>query len=456
MHTPFRATAVLVASLCLLLLATAPVTADSDPIIQTCYNTGCGTVVSLLAPCGGGATNASLQQDLIYTPTASLGGCECNSYFYDNFSSCLACIASQGENSPEIENQQDWVTNCSNYGFNYTATPVTNSTSGSNSDDTNGSSDGGGLSKGAIIGIVIGVVVLLGLVVGSFLFAKSRKSKNGKTEHFDQLTSPGAGAGGATVAAETGTAAALAPDYQNTDYPATYDNQGDYYANQHTGYDDQYQNQAYAQPGDYDQQYTSTDYQNGGYYGMDGQNDAMMMQNMNQDTGYVLPPPPAPSTVAPVAYAAARPSDSFPQSLRNKPKGWDNQNQQDPTSAMDPNDHTYQNDKAEFDDGEELEPPHSRSRFASGDDYTTRRSMTPPRANMQSYRDEFNRPSLEREPRRSGSDLGSAAGLNMARNDNYTDNDQQGDFGPGVRDSPESSRRRARAAELFSAEGTRR
>ncbi|KAF9976659.1 hypothetical protein BGZ65_007727 [Modicella reniformis] len=183
----------------------------------------------------------------------------------------------------------------------------------------------------------------------------------------------------------------------------------------------------------------------------------MMMQNMSSNSDYVPPPPHPASTAlsntsatsvgataaaaAAAGYAASRPSDSFPQSLRSRPKGWDNPDTEEPSSGILSTD-THYNDKAEFGEGEELEPPRSRSRFAN--ENSSRRSMTPPRANMQSYRDDYNRPSFEREVARTGSE---ASGLNMLRGVD-SDNEQH--------DSPESARRRARAAELFSAESTRR
>ncbi|KAG0352494.1 hypothetical protein BGZ54_002752 [Gamsiella multidivaricata] len=451
---------ILVASVCSLFLDTAPVLAAPDPIIQTCYNIGCSSVVSLLEPCGGGATNSSLQQDFIYTPTQSLGGCECNSQFYGNFSSCLACINSQGINSPEIQNEQDWVGECQGFGFNYTISPAIIPTNGGNG--TNGGS--GGLSKGAIAGIVIGALALLALVGASIFILCRRRKQQKKDQDF----------GGTSAGAATGAAAAAATSvspYNNTDYPASYDHHDEYYVNQHAAYEDpsaqQYQSQHYGDfPGQ--QQYHPNDYQNDDYYGMDGHNDAMMMQNLDNNGAYVPPPPHPPATQIPTTAAAAatgaaagyaiaapRPSDQFPQSLRSKPKGWDRDTE--PVSGLVSTDPTMYNDKMEFEDGENLEPPHSRN---DREEFAGRRSMTPPRANMQSYRDEFNRPSFEREPRRSGSDRGSVSRLNLARasmdNANtYGDYGQQADehqFSRGAQDSPESAHRRARAAELFSAE----
>jgi len=442
----------------------------ADPIIDTCLPTGCATVFSTLAPCGGGATNSSLQQNYIYTPTESLGGCECNSIFYNAFSSCLSCIASQGENSPEIQNQQDWVANCESYGFNFTAAPVTNSTSSGNGDNDNNSSSGG-LSTGAIVGIAIGAVVLIALIGGCF-FLKSRKGKKEKTEQYDDQPTAaygdGSGHAGAATAATAAAAAAGAAavgshDYDNSDYSNAYgqqQGQDGYYTNQHAGgYDSNYVDQG--------------DYHNS-YYGAPGQNQQDMMHNVNTTESYVPPPridtnirPASPTAAAAAALAASpRPSDTFPQSLRSKAVGWGNSNsrQQELTSGLivDP---TQRNDKHEFDDGEQLEQPRDRYGF-DRDNYSPRGSMTPPRVNMQSYRDDFNRPSFEREPRRSGSDRGSVTGVNMVRGtpgglyenhngssgNGITDYDSQGD----ELQSPELARRRARAAELFSAEGTRR
>ncbi|KAG0003368.1 hypothetical protein BGZ79_001080 [Entomortierella chlamydospora] len=412
--------------------------------MDMCYNTGCNIVYTLLNPCGGGVTNSSLQQDLTYTPTASLGGCECNSYFYNSLLSCLSCISAQGENSPEIQDQPDWVDNCLSYGFNFTDTPITTSTG----DDDNSS---GGLSKGAIAGIVIGAIVLIILIiVCAWLYLKGRKGKQGETEFDEKSGTPSAAAAAGTT---IGTTAASASHYHNPDYPNTYDQQDNYYPDQN-GYGDS--SAQYPEDQSYFPQHAeySVEQQNNDYYGVDDHNNTMMMQNFdhgnNGDETYVPPPPhPASDSSATVvaggssgAYSAVpRPSDSFPQSLRSRPKGWDSQ-------------HSYANDKAEFEDGEELEPP--RTRYSNDqNEFTARRSVTPTRA---SYRDDFSRPSFEREPRPSGSDFGSASGSNMVRgvesgSNNFTNYDHSSD---APQDSPESARRRARAAELFSAESTRR
>ncbi|KAG0041570.1 hypothetical protein BGZ83_001631 [Gryganskiella cystojenkinii] len=464
----------------------------ADPVIDTCLQTGCATVFSTLAPCGGGATNSSLQQDTIYTPTASLGGCECNSVFYNAFSSCLSCIASQGNNSPEIQNQQDWVTNCENYGFNFTATPITNSTSGG---DNNNGDNGkkGGLSTGAIIGIVVGAVVLIALIAG-FCFLKNRKNQNKeKTEQpFEHATysSPSAATGNATAAAGTAAGAVAAHEYHNSDYNNAYDQNQGHYNNQHNdGYPQgDYHNQDYNNQtqGTYANNLVSTSqghYDN--YYGAaptTSQSDIRMQNLNNHASESFVPPPPINTNVRPASPTAAaaaalaaspRPSDTFPQSLRSKPAGWGDRNneninsrRQELTSGLivDP---TLRNEKTEFDDGEDLEQP-STHRYGN---YSPRGSMTPsPRATMQSYRDDLPQPNFEREPRRSqGSDRGSTTALNMVRGTNglhgahggsgydlsssAIDYDSQGD---DISPSPELARRRARAAELFSAESPRR
>ncbi|KAF9210039.1 hypothetical protein BGZ49_007705 [Haplosporangium sp. Z 27] len=420
----------------------------ADPVIDTCYNTGCNIVVSLLAPCGGGVTNASLQQDLIYTPTASLGGCECNTYFYNSLSSCLSCIASQGNNNPQIQDQQDWVNNCLSYGYNFTDTPVVNSTSSSNTIN----SGGGGLSKGAIAGIVVGCIVLIVLAIaGTWFCLKGRRGKQSEAEVYEKSGTTG-----------------VAVEAHDSEYPASYDHQDNYYSTQ-TNYQDLSAQHAQDQP--FSLQHDGFTAESDDYYGTNAHN-AMMMQDFDhdgeQDSSYV-PPPPHPASTSSTATVAGgtaaysdvpRPLESLPQSLRNRPKGWEHQH--DFSSDL-PANHTLQSDKAEFDEGEDLEPPRSRNQYVN-DEYIPRRSMTPTRANMQSYRDEFSRPSFEREPRRSGSDRGSISGINMVRgvesgSNNLTNYDHPNDdpYTVGlVQDSPESARRRARAAELFSAESSRR
>ncbi|KAF8944817.1 hypothetical protein BGZ47_003663 [Haplosporangium gracile] len=487
---------------------------DAAPsaIIATCINDGCNEVFSILDPCGGGATNETLQQSLIFTPTQSLGGCQCNHVFYNSFSSCLSCIASQGESFPEIQNQQDWESNCVSYGFNVTTDPVVNSTNGINNGD---GSSSGGLSTGAIVGIVVGVLVAAGLV-GAFLFARRRNKKQEKSAVFGQAAggSPNGSDHYNHTVATADTAERINnnndhayPQEQQQDYPSPYQH-NDYYNDQHAHSQDPASNsQHYQNNNSYAAQhaqdnYYPNDYTNGnvngnvngnanGYYDTTnniGPHEAMLMQNLNiklGNGGYV-PPPPHP--------ASPRSSDTFPQSLRNKPKAWGTPatsyvtQPQELTSGLiateqqHPFGNPYHqqsssqfNDKTEFGDGEELEPPAPHS-----NKYSPRRSMTPPRATMQSYRDEFSRPSFEREPRRSGSDRGSISGaasggmnnLMIRGSDNgstgyglnsnsntHVDYDQQGeqlDFARASQDSPEGARRRARAAELFSAEGARR
>ncbi|KAF9148012.1 hypothetical protein BG015_010286 [Linnemannia schmuckeri] len=486
---------------------------DAAPsaIIATCINNGCSKVFSILDPCGGGATNETLQQSLIFTPTQSLGGCQCNHVFYNEFSSCLSCIASQGESSPEIQNQQDWETSCVSYGFDVTLDPVVNSTNGINnggSGNNNGDgSSGGGLSTGAIVGIVVGVLVAAGLV-GAFLFARRRNKKQEKSAVFEPTGGSPNGSGHYNHAAATADTADRInnndhayPQEQQQDYPSPYQH-NDYYNDQHDHYQN---NNSYAAQHAQDNYYSS-DYTNGnvngnvnGYYDTTNNirpHETMIMQNLNTNPGNggYVPPPPHPASPTREAYAASpRSSDTFPQSLRNKPKAWGTPatsyvtQPQELTSGLIATEqqhpfgnHQHQqpssqfNDKTEFGDGEELEPPAPYS-----NEYSPRRSMTPPRATMQSYRDEFSRPSFEREPRRSGSDRGSISGVagggmnNMvirgsdngssgygfnSNSNTHVDYDQQGeqlDFARASQDSPEGARRRARAAELFSAEGTR-
>ncbi|KAH7058323.1 hypothetical protein BKA57DRAFT_449027 [Linnemannia elongata] len=499
---PLVVCALLASTLALVLSPTAVDAAPSD-VIETCINNGCSKVFSMLDPCGGGATNETLQQSLIFTPTQSLGGCQCNTVFYNDFSLCLSCISSQGESSPEIQNQQDWNNNCESYGFNVTYLPVVNSTSGINNGGSgNSSSSGGsgGLSTGAIVGIVVGVLVVAGLV-GAFLFVRSRNHRQGKSAVFEPAGGSPNGSDHYNHAAATAdTADHTYPQGQQQDYPASFQ-QNDYFNDQHAQYQDpssnsqHYQNNNLyaAQPAQ--DKYYSNDYANGnvngngnGYYDTANNvepHETMMLQNLNinKGNGGYVPPPPHPASPTREAYASSpRSSDTFPQSLRNKPKTWGTPatsyvtqpleltsgliatEQQHPFSNHHHQGSSSQfNDKTEFDDGEELEPPAPYS-----NEISPRRSMTPPRATMQSYRDEFTRPSFEREPRRSGSDRGSISGAANGLNSGYgfnnnsnghVDYDQQGeqlDFSRASQDSPEGARRRARAAELFSAEGTRR
>ncbi|KAF8928745.1 hypothetical protein EDD21DRAFT_361612 [Dissophora ornata] len=408
----------------------APASAAPDAVIETCASSGCTTVSTILAPCGGGASNSSLQQDVTYTVTPDLGSCECNSEFYNAFALCLACISSQGKSSPEIDSQQNWAANCKTYGFNYTDAPINYTapiTGGS-------SSSGGGISTGAVVGIVI-VVLVVAALAGAFFFLRNRKKRT-KGGIFERpYTSASSGTGGSYAPTPTQPTFNAYSSYNNTDYPDTHDG----YANQDQSY--------YGYGQDQEQHYSSD------------QNDESMAMTNLQHSAYIAPP--VPMTAAAVAavgeVASPRPSDAFPQSLRNKGKDWEDR-QNDYVSGLVSSDQLLHNDKAVYDDGEELEPPRSRDRFVNDrDDFTQRRSLTPPRANMQSYRDEFTRPSFDREPRRnSGSEPASLSGLNLARGTGtggYDSNDEDGL--DGALESPESARRR-RAAELFSSEGTRR
>ncbi|KAF9945498.1 hypothetical protein BGZ70_003778 [Mortierella alpina] len=441
----------MLSALGLLLLAALPTSAAPETTLQTCYSNGCSAVFSMLEPCGGGVSNSTfhlLEQDRVYTPTASLGGCQCNSKFFNAYSSCLACISSVGETEPEIDNQQNWVASCASYGFNFTESPTANSTNPSSNNDAN---QGGGLSKGAIAGIVIGALAVLALI-GACFFVRSRRRRQNRdlnTVDFEQTGSEHPKTHHAAASAAVPPASqAAGGEYPNAGYPASYEQQNDYYTNQHAAYQ-----QPYSPDSQQQQQYYSN-----GYYGTAGTHDAMAMQNLESANNSYVPPPPHPGTTSSPTVAAAvamqsspRPSDTFPQSLRSKPKGWgDESSPRESSMDMAPNNSSafHNNEKAEFEEGEELEPPRSRTRFMNDrDDFTSRRSMTPPRANMQSYREEFSRPSGDR----GGSDRGSVTGLDIVRGE------QQGDdLTRGSLDSPESARRRARAAELFSAEGTRR
>lgn len=430
---------VLVAGLSVFLATTALVAADPISVIESCYNTGCGAAFTILEPCGGGITNSSLQQDLVYTPTESLGGCECNTYFYDLFASCLSCVSTLGQNKPEIQNLDDWTNACRDNGYNMTTMPIVTSANPTANEQSSG------LSKGAIIGIVIGALALLALVV-VLCFLKGRGNRKAKSDVSKESGVTSAAAAGASWPAATG------PESQYLDT----DGDGG----------------IYPPPGNVDlsdlagqQQYPS-DYYNG-YYG-GGKDEIPMTEEIISNGSYVPPPPHPPqvgstapvsgyiaasrlsdvsltgTTPAAVYMAASRPSDSSPQSrsLRSRPTGWD-QEKQGPNSSLISMEHTL-GDKAEIDD-DELERP-SRSRFATGDDYR-RRSITPPRA---TYRDDLRRPSFEREPRPSGgSDRGSISAVNMLRVESSGGDAEQ-------YDPPGSARRRAHAAELFSAESTRR
>ncbi|KAF9979175.1 hypothetical protein BGZ73_005343 [Actinomortierella ambigua] len=438
-----------------LLLAAAwlpSVTAQQDPMV-VCKNF-CDPVASYLAPCGGGATSETLQQDRVFTPTKSLGGCECNQVFYNALSSCLWCIALQGKNEPEIEDFEGWVANCQSYGYSFTNFPVRNSTHPGTSPDDSGSSSG--LSGGAIAGIVIGVLAVIGLGVAGFLLNQRRKrTKAGLFEQPYTSTSSGAGA--------TPTQAEFNPHdtYHNPNYP-----QEDYYQ------DDQGQNQYYqSSAGMYDQHQPNSHqnyhgYDQGGYdqssYDHSGynNNDSYAMQNIPAtsatSTDYVVPPMTSPTTTAAMALGAAslapRPPDAQPQSLRNKTNAWTSATAL-PDTVNNHSNPTLFNDKAVYDDDEELEPPRSRERFKNEHE-EFRRSLTPPRGVMQSYKDDFTRPSFEREhqsrPSLSGSDRGSAAALR-----GLNGSTEAVDSPYSLNESPETNRRRERAAELFSAEGKR-
>ncbi|KAK3831581.1 MAG: hypothetical protein J3R72DRAFT_454866 [Linnemannia gamsii] len=430
----FTPAAFIPAFIAILAAHSTTVNAQSDPVMDYCSNVGCSTVVSLLNPCGGGASNSSLQQDLTFTVTPDLGSCECNSRFFNALSECLGCISSQNKNHPVIDTQINWTNNCKAYGFNMTDAPIPYTPPTSS-----GSSQG--LGAGAIAGIVVGVLVLIG--AGGFFFLKNwrRRSKN-------------------SIFERPYTAANASGSYEPTNNQAGFNTYSNY---QHDEYPDNNQNQQ----GGY------SDYDQNNYYGS-GQNgdDSMAMSNL-QHSNYIPPPiPMSPSAVAAVASTTGigsiqrplgepRPSDQFPQSLRvGASKEWDDNNRQNEyTSDLVSNDHLLHNDKAVIeDDNDELEPPRARDRYRNDrDDFTQRRSMTPPRANMQSYRDEFTRPSFDREPRRnSGSERGSVSGLRVAAGGSgYNSQDEGSEGRLDMGESPESARRR-RAAELFSAEGSRR
>ncbi|KAG0262033.1 hypothetical protein BG011_000386 [Mortierella polycephala] len=343
---------------------------------------------------------ASLQQDLDYTVTPELGSCQCNSEFFNAFHNCLACISSQGKNSPQIDNQQNWVASCESYGYNFTSAPIPYKP------PVNGGSSS--LSKGAIIGIVVAALVVVALA-GTLIFLRTRKRRT-KAGIFERPYTPtSSGAGGSYAPTPTEPTFNAYSNYHNADYP---DNNAGGGGGGYTDQDQQYYN--------YDQNVPQQQQQH--HYGADqnDENSDMVMMNNLKNPGYILPPAPmSAAAVAAVAdIASPRPSDSFPQSLRKKPTDWDHQQRQHEFSSDLVSSHQLlPNEKAEFDDGEELEPPRARDRFANDrDDFTSRRSVTPPRANMQSYRDELARPSFEREPRRnSGSDRGSVSGINAAR-----------------------------------------
>ncbi|KAG0233540.1 hypothetical protein BGW42_007375 [Actinomortierella wolfii] len=424
------------------------VTAQLDPM--TVCKGHCDSVVDILAPCGGGATNETLQQDLIFTPTKSLGGCECNQVFYGALSSCLHCIASQGRNEPEIQDYNDFVASCKSYGFSFTQTPIRNSTH-PGIVGPEGDSGSSGLSGGAIAGIVIGALAVIALAVAGFVLSKRRKRTK-----FEQVEASSVTDGYAS----TPTQAEFSPlhnNYHNSNYQ-----QDDYYQ------DDQGQNQYYQSSADMynqHQQHGNQEYQGydqSGYDPAGYDHNTYAMQSIPvtsaANTDYVPPPVSSPTTAAAVALGAAslgpRPPDSQPQSLRNKTNAWASASRDDMNNNSNP---TLHNDKALYDEDEELEPPRSRERFRT-DHEEFRRSLTPPRAAMQSYKDDLTRPSFERghhsRPSLSGSERGSVTGLGMVRGANgSSDALESSPLGRG--DSPEANRRRERAAELFSAEGKR-
>ncbi|KAG0056812.1 hypothetical protein BGZ83_003430 [Gryganskiella cystojenkinii] len=427
-------TGILAFATALTILATIPgsaVMAQPDPVIETCSSQGCANVVTLLQPCGGGATNSSLQHDSVYTPTAILGSCECNSQFFNALSSCLACVSSQGQNFPVIQNQQDWEANCQTYGFNFTDAPI-NFTQPIGGGGDSGASHG--ISKGAIAGIVIAVLLLLGGAGAWYFFrGRKRRTKGGIFERPYIPAGSGTGAGYAPTTAGFNTNA----HYHNAEYP---------------GQDD-YAPQGLHQDSYYD--YNDDSQQQLHHYGSEqngsGHEDDMMMSNL-QHSNFIPPPVPmSPSAVA--AVANPRPSDQFPQSLRSRPAGWTSP---ELTSDLLSSDHLMHNDKAVYEDDDEvMEPPRSRDRFTHDRDSYSARSLTPPRANMQSYRDDFTRPSFDRNasPRSSTDRIRNQT--RSPRGETDDEDDQLRTSPLSQQESPENARRR-RAAELFSAEGTRR
>ncbi|KAF9940335.1 hypothetical protein BGZ65_007356 [Modicella reniformis] len=404
----------------LALLFLTPTYAQQDPIIETCAVNWCNTVVTILEPCGGGATNSSLQQSLTFTVTPLLGSCQCNSQFYNAFSQCLSCIANQAKSSPDIDNQQNWVANCKTYGFDYTNAPVNYTPPITGGDTSSGS---GGLSKGGIAGVVIAVLVgIAALAGGIFLFRKKKRTKGSIFQRPYTAT----GSAEYTPAATQPSFNAYS-NYHDAAYPETHhpytDSDQPYYDNQDFG---------------------------------SKQNDDTMMMNNLRHSNYIPPPVPMSSAavVAVGSLGSPRPSDQLPQSLRSKHNDWESR-QYDYSSDLISTDHLLQNDKAVYNEGDELEPPRARDRFVNDrDDHSGRRSVTPPRSNMQSYRDEFTRPNFDPEPRRNSSDRGSVTGLNLIRGAGGYDSNDEEDR-DNTQESAEDTRRR-RAAELFSAEGTRR
>ncbi|KAK3805527.1 MAG: hypothetical protein J3Q66DRAFT_360193 [Benniella sp.] len=417
-----------VALLGLLFLAVTPARAQPAPVLQTCAESGCKTVVSILEPCGGGATDSSLQHSLTYTVTPALGSCQCNTQFYDAFSQCLGCVALQGQSSPSIDTQQNWIDNCKTYGFDFTMAPV-NVTAPTGGDDS-GSGKKGGITAGGVVGIVIAALTAIAALTGGFILYRN-KHKRSKGSIFKRPTYTAAGTDEYNPSGAQPSFNAYT-NYQNDAHPESY---GGYTDNDQSYYDHQ--------------------------YGSQQNDDTLMMSNLKHSS-YIAPPAPMSSeAVAAVSHlnlGSPRPGDQYPQSLRSKHNDWESR-QHDYNADLTSADHLLHNDKAVYDEGEELEPPRARERFVNDrDDLSTRRSLTPPRsANLQSYRDEFTRPSFERETGRDSPDRGSVTGMNMVRGaggvprrGGYDSHDDEGD-----REDAENIRR-LRAAELFSAEGSRR
>ncbi|KAF9586214.1 hypothetical protein BGW38_008424 [Lunasporangiospora selenospora] len=479
----------------------------ADPIMDICLPGSCTSVMTFLDPCGGGATNTSLQHELVYTPTPILGSCQCNVEFFNSFSSCLACIASQkGQAYPQIESQDLWLAHCKDYGFNYTNSPV-NFTLPTNGDDA---STAGKLGVGVIIGIAVGGLTALAALGAVFVYVFKNNRKKRRRNIFER---PYSSTSANPAHHEEGGGAS---NYHNTDYNN----------NLHGGYRDD--NDGYENVPHDQQRYPYQDYHvNQSNLTFDSEpNDVMLMNSLQSPkrssylpttaTAAILPPPAGINAVvvgtgavggigALPPLGSARPADTMPQNLRTKPKDWDEglhqqQLQQEHAlasdlvsrdvllgrndkAALDESDddlgyHNHPSSSAAtatatagglaqsglgYDEFEPLEPPRARDRFRNDrEEYLAgRRSMTPPRANLRSYGDDFERPSYERERRHSGSDRGSVSGLNLVRGGVHSpsglQNQRNSDDENGTKEdenSPEAVRRR-RAAELFSAEGSR-
>ncbi|KAF9439297.1 hypothetical protein BGZ76_006026 [Entomortierella beljakovae] len=407
------------------ILSATLISAAPDPIIEGCLTTGCNTVRTILGPCGGGAGDTSLQQNAVYTVTPFLGSCECNSQFFNAFHDCLACVASQAKSSPSIDNQQNWVEQCDNYGFNFTDAPIPfilpkagDTSNTAHLPSVGGASPGSGLAAGAIIGIVIGVIVVFGLV-GYFIFrSRKRRTKN------DIFAKPYTLANNtdAEDSASTRPAFTTFNNYQNAGYPTS-----------SIGYSDQDQVSQYDYSQNQDQFNTYSSNQN-------DETDAMMMKNLRH-SNYIPPPiPMSPSAVDAVNnfgnLGSPRPGDAYPQNLP-KNKDWEGR-QYEFTSDLISTDQLLHNDKQAFNEEEDLALPRSNRFENDRDDLVGRRSLTPPRATMSSYRDEFARPSYEYEPRRNSGERGSVSGMNIIRS-GYDSNDEERNSNS---ESPESRRRR--------------